>query len=130
MISNDSNNRLRLPITWALLLRMNKEKTKAGLIVSGKSLHEFTARSLIDKVAIYSDDFVIEGLRPFKITVLENNVLHFLIFQQIRMLEFISSLFLIYGTKSHAIDVLSKDEKFVRSVKKMKGHFDEIYGFF
>ncbi len=97
---------------------------------AGKSLHEFTARSLIDKVAIYSDEFVIEGLRPFKITVLENNVLHFLIFHQIRMLEFISSLFLIYGTKSHAIDVLSKDEKFVRSVKKMKGHFDKIYGFF
>ncbi len=36
LISNDSNNRLRLPITWDLLLKMNKEKTKAGLNVSGK----------------------------------------------------------------------------------------------
>src|SRR5437868_1332544 len=107
---------------------MNGNQTKAELVVRGKQTYEFNARSLTDKTAIDTDEFVIEGLRPFKITVSEYHVLQFLIFQQTRLLEFISSLFLIYGSRSPAIEVLSKDEKFLRSLKKMKKHFDKVYG--
>jgi hypothetical protein len=110
------------------LIKMNENQTKAELVVRGKQTYEFNARSLTDKTAIDTDEFVIEGLRPFKITVSEYHVLQFLIFQQTRLLEFISSLFLIYGSRSPAIEVLSKDEKFLRSLKKMKKHFDKVYG--
>jgi hypothetical protein len=64
---------------------MNKEQTKAELLARGKSLYEFTARSLTDETAIDSDEFVIEGLRPFKIALSEINILHFFEFQQIRL---------------------------------------------
>jgi hypothetical protein len=48
------------------LIKMNENKTKAKLIVRGKQTYEFTARSLTDKTAIDTEEFVIEGLRPFK----------------------------------------------------------------
>jgi hypothetical protein len=109
---------------------VNPEQTKAKLIEKGKPLYEFTTKRVDDTVAIYADEFVIEGLRSFKITVIEFYVLQFIIIQQTRMLEFMSSLFLIYGTKSPTMEFLSKDKKFVQSVKKMKQHFNKVYGVF
>lgn len=112
------------------IIKINFKQTKAKLTVRGKPRYEFTTKRLTDTVAVYTDEFAVEGLRPFRITVLELNVLQFIIFQQTRMLEFISTLFLIYGSKSQTTEILSTDKKFVQSVKKMKRHFDKVYGFF
>jgi Fe2+ or Zn2+ uptake regulation protein len=112
------------------IIRTNPKQTKAELVVKGKSIYQFTTKNLTNTVAVYTDEFAIEGLKPFKKTVLETILLQFIIFQQTRILEFISSLFLIYGVKSPTTEILSKDRKFIHSVKKMKKHFDKVYGIY
>jgi hypothetical protein len=48
------------------IIRINPKQHKAELIVKGKPIYEFITKNLTNTVAVYTDEFAIEGLKPFK----------------------------------------------------------------
>ena len=113
----------------SVLISLNSQRTKATLTTKGEKKYEFIVREGTDDDLIIDIGEFIVGNVFITMSVEENWISNFLIYNQVRVLDLIFSIISVYGRRLPALDALSQDNRFMEALEKTKEHFDKRYKF-
>ena len=126
----------------AILISLDQDNKRATLTYRGKKVYEFIVNEIMtgdrnvdnrleNMLIAYVDEFEIQPWKGYlKLPLFKVYLEHFKLLLQLRIMELVFSLSLIYWEKSPAVDVLATDGNFIKQLNMTKSHFEKWYNFF
>jgi hypothetical protein len=126
----------------AILISLDQDNKRATLTYRGKKVYEFIVNEIMtgdrnvdnrleNMLIVYVDEFEIQPWKGYlKLPLFKVYLEHFKLLLQLRIMELVFSLSLIYWEKSPAVDVLATDGNFIKQLNMTKSHFEKWYNFF